>query len=121
MPVRLVILGILGALIASAASGVPAGALPGAALGSGPLLIVERAVAFFAAWLLFVVVVVQAQRGHLPTEISGRGVRYAEADAVGKRQAKMEAVAHRHEVEIAQLREAVVSLDRRHSNAKEID
>lgn len=56
------------------------GTLPGVALGSETVLIVERALALFAAWLLVLVVVAQAFRGRLPIEISGRGGRYADGD-----------------------------------------
>lgn len=55
------------------------GALPGVALGSQTLLVVERAIAFFGAWLLVLVVLAQAFNGRLPIEVSGRGVRYADA------------------------------------------
>jgi hypothetical protein len=82
MIARLVLLGLAAAAGASAVGGLPAGPLPGVALGSGPLLIVERAVAFFAAWMVCLVIVAQALRGRLPVEISGRGVRYAPASTV---------------------------------------
>lgn len=82
MIARLVVLGLVAALIASVITGLPAGRLPGVALGSGLLLFVERAVAFFAAWMICLVIVAQALRGRLPTEISGRGVRYATANTV---------------------------------------
>jgi len=36
----------------------------------------ERAIALFAGGLLAAVVVIEAWRGNLPTEISGRGVKY---------------------------------------------
>ena len=77
MVAKLVMLGLVVALIASAAPGLPVGPLPGVALGCAPLLIVERAIAFFAAWMVCLVVMAQALRGHLPTEISGRRVKYA--------------------------------------------
>lgn len=54
-------------------------ALPAVALGSHALLIAERTIAFFAIWLLVLVVAAQALKGRLPIEISGRGVRYADA------------------------------------------
>jgi hypothetical protein len=54
--------------------------LPGIALGSQALLVAERAIAFFAIWMLVLVVAVQALEGRLPIEISGRGVRYADSD-----------------------------------------
>jgi hypothetical protein len=55
-------------------------ALPGVALGSQTLLVAERTVAFFAIWLLVLVVSAEAFGGRLPIEVSGRGVRYADAD-----------------------------------------
>ena len=55
-------------------------ALPGVALGSPALLVAERTVAFFAIWLLVLVVGAQAFNGRLPVEISGRGVRYADGN-----------------------------------------
>jgi len=77
------------------------------------LLLVERTLAFFAAWLAIVVVIAQALKGHLPVEISGRGVEYAEAAAVGETQTKTEAVVRRHELEIEALRRALVELGQR--------
>ena len=59
----------------------PPGRLPGVALGSELVLAVERAMALFAAWMLVVIVVARAISGELPSEISGRGVRYADAVA----------------------------------------
>ena len=53
--------------------------LPGAALGSVLILRVEWAVALFAALLLAIVVLARAWEGRLPSEISGRGVKYADA------------------------------------------
>lgn len=41
----------------------------------------ERVVVLFGTWLVGVVIVVRALAGDLPTEISGRGVKYAEAEA----------------------------------------
>jgi len=106
-----VILGLGLALIASVITGPPDGDLPGVALGSEPLLLVERAVAFFAAWLAIVVVLVQANQGNLPIEVSGRGVRYVEASAAGQTQAHIEVAVRRHELEIEALRRALVELD----------
>lgn len=77
----LVFAGLIGS--ASLAAGWMEGpqdcSLPGVALGSPALLAVERGLAFFAAWLLVLVVSAQALNGRLPIEVSGRGVRYAEA------------------------------------------
>lgn len=57
------------------------GSLPGVALESQTILVIERALVVFAAWLLVLVVCGQALRGRLPIEISGRGVRYADAES----------------------------------------
>ena len=119
MAAKLVIVGLLVAMAASAVTGPPSGSLPGVALGSEPLLIVERTIAFFAAWLAIVVVIAQALKGHLPVEVSGRGVRYVEASTAGETQARIEAVVRRHEVEIEALRRGLVKLDKERAGAFE--
>lgn len=86
-------------------------ALPGVALGSQALLMVERAMAFFAAWLLVLIVVAQAFKGRLPTEISGRGVRYADADAAQAAAADTEAALNVVRRDVAHLRDAVFVLE----------
>jgi hypothetical protein len=68
------------ALGASLVTGVPE-QLPGVALGSPVVLHAERALAIFAASLLVLVVLVRAFQGMLPTELSGRGVKYAQREA----------------------------------------
>lgn len=112
MAAALVIIGLVGAALASVATGSPPGALPGVALGSGLLLLVERTVAFFAAWMIFVVVVAQALGGRLPTEISGRGVRYADVQAADETRSSAEEAVRRHDLEIKQLRETLMKLNR---------
>jgi hypothetical protein len=68
----------LGAAIAgSIAAGQPA-RLPAVALGSVALLDAERTTGLFAAFLLVALVIDQAWRGRLPSEISGRGVKYVD-------------------------------------------
>lgn len=109
----LVIAGLLVGALLSGLAGPPEGSLPGVALGSVALLLVERAVAFFAAWMIVLVVVAQAARGRLPIEISGRGVRYAEAQPVEDKQATVERASRRHDAEIRQLREAVMRIEKR--------
>jgi hypothetical protein len=116
---KLVILGLLGAMVFSVITGPPAGSLPGIALGSEPLLLVERTLAFFAAWLAVVVIIAQALKGHLPVEISGRGVRYVETSTAGETQARIEAVMRRHEVEIEALRRGLVKVDKQLAAASE--
>jgi hypothetical protein len=77
----MVLVGLAGSAVVNVWIEAPApDALPGVALGSQTLLVAERGVAFFAIWLLVLVVVAQAFKGRLPIEISGRGVRYADAD-----------------------------------------
>ena len=68
-----VLLGVVGSLLAALISGSSA-TLPGVALGSPALLYVEKATACFTGYLLFLVVVVRASSGELPSEL--RGVRY---------------------------------------------
>jgi hypothetical protein len=82
-------------------------ALPGVALGSQTLLVVERGVAFFAAWLLVLVVSAQALRGRLPIEVSGRGVRYADAVSAQGVAADTEAALSVLRDDVADLRKAV--------------
>jgi hypothetical protein len=78
--VRVTVFGsVLGAAVAAVLISTPA-KLPGAALGSVLVLRVEWAVALFAALLLLTVVLLRAWQGLLPSEISGRGVKYADAD-----------------------------------------
>lgn len=77
---------VIGGLSVSAAlsltAGVPdAAELPGVALGSPGLLVLERVMVAFAAWLALLTVVTEAIRGRLPVEVSGQGVRYASAEA----------------------------------------
>jgi hypothetical protein len=92
MVVGVVVLGLVGALTASVAAGVPAGSLPGVALGSEVLLLAERTVALFGAWMLITMVVIRALKDQLPVEISGRGVRYADAENVQAKAAVTEDV-----------------------------
>ena len=67
LPVAIAVLVLVG-LVASALVNVwieepAADALPGVALGSQTLLVAERGVAFFAIWLLVLVVMAQAFKG----------------------------------------------------------
>lgn len=78
---RLVVTGGLVGAAVAAATVEPPPRLPGVALGSTELLILERTVALFAGWMVLAVVVIEAWRGRLPLEISGRGVRYADVPA----------------------------------------
>jgi hypothetical protein len=76
--------GVLSGLVLCAWAGVDvdmAGrSLPGVALGSTTVLRIERVGVLFAVWLFVLVVIAQAWRGQLPSEVSGRGVKYAESE-----------------------------------------
>lgn len=89
----------------------PTGA-PGIAFGSETILVVERAVALFVAWMLALVILAESCRGQLPLEISGRGVRYADAaathtsvDAAGEALADLQAQVNRQARLTAELQE----------------
>ena len=78
---------VVGSLMVSVVAAVVIGAerpYPGVVLGSGLLLVLERAVAVWAIVLLALVIVEQAFRGRLPDEISGRGVRYVAQEQLGE-------------------------------------
>ena len=87
------------------------GALPGVALGSQTLLVVERAIAFFVAWLLVLVISVQAINGRLPIEISGRGLRYAEAERTQDSLVSTRDAIQRLDDETGQLRRRVATIE----------
>ena len=108
LPVAIAVLVLVG-LVASALVNVwieepAADALPGVALGSQTLLVAERGVAFFAIWLL---VMAQAFKGRLPIEVSGRGVRYADAESAQGAAADTEAALSVLRDDVADLRKAV--------------
>lgn len=104
--------GLVLALLASLAMGAPDKRLPGIALTSSAMLVIERALVLFVAWLLVVVVLVEAWRGHLPLEVSGRGVRYAEASTTERIARDADAAIGRLEVELAWYRQEVDDLRR---------
>ncbi len=84
--------------------------LPSIALGSHALLVAERAVAFFSIWLLGLVVVAQAIEGRLPTEISGRGIRYADGQATQARADQADVGLGDLRVEMAAVRQELAEL-----------
>ncbi|HYI81039.1 MAG TPA: hypothetical protein VEW67_09290 [Thermoleophilaceae bacterium] len=101
---------VAGGLIASMVAGVflierPAGDLPGVALGSETILVVERTLGLFAAWLFVVVVMSRASVGQLPSEISGRGVRYADRGTTQEALAEVRSTLERLDGEVEDLRE----------------
>jgi hypothetical protein len=108
MVASVVVLGFVGAVIASVAAGVPADSLPGVALGSEVLLLAERTAALFATWMLIAVVVIRALKDELPVEMSGRGVRYAEVGNVQAKAACTDDVLRGIEADMRWLRKMVV-------------
>lgn len=102
----------MGGLVASIVAGVflidaPTEDLPGVALGSAAILVVERIIALVAAWLLVLIVVDRAIAGQLPSEVSGRGVRYADADSTRAAVLDVQTALGRLDGEVADLRSEV--------------
>jgi hypothetical protein len=77
-------LGVVASVAASLQAGVPK-KLPGAALGSEVLLHAGRVTALFVAFLLIVTVLWRGSEGHLPSELSGKGVKYEEVKELHER------------------------------------
>lgn len=103
---------VAGGLVASVVGGVfliegSVGDLPGVALGSETILVVERIVGLFAAWLFVVVVMSRALVGQLPSEISGRGVRYASRDTTQHALVEARSTLERLNGEVEDLREVI--------------
>lgn len=72
---RLLVVLLVACFLISILAGHPS-QMPAVALGSSLLLYMERAIAFFAGGLLLMVILVEAWKGNLPIEISGRGLKY---------------------------------------------
>jgi hypothetical protein len=103
---------VIGGLIASIFGAVflielPGDDLPGVALGSEAILVIERIVMLFTVWLLGLLVTARALAGELPIEISGRGLRYADAAIAQEGVLDSEAAFERVDKEIAELWAAV--------------
>jgi hypothetical protein len=79
---------VLASVAAAAARAAPH-TLPKIALGSDIVLYVERAAAVFAVLFLALLVIYRAFLGELPSELSGRGVKYADVDAVEQLRAEL--------------------------------
>jgi hypothetical protein len=109
---------VLGGLIASVVVGISlmdhptADDLPGIALGSELVLAVERSAALFVAWLLALVVVDRALMGQLPSEMSGRGVKYADGARTDQAVLEVQAGIGKLDDEMAELRDEVLDLRR---------
>jgi hypothetical protein len=92
---------VVGGLVASAVLGAPSPVssptlgMPSVALGSDLVLAVQRVLFLFAAWLLVLIVIVRASQGLLPTEVSGRGIRYADTVETQLGLAEAAALIHR--------------------------
>jgi hypothetical protein len=113
-----VILGMVGALAASVATGVPP-ELPPVALSSPILLFAERAFALFSMWLVAAVVLGRALSNQLPVEVSTRGVRYAEAERAQATADRTEDLIRDMETDMRWLRRTVRQLMQRSDVAQE--
>ena len=107
---------VVAGLVVSIAAGVflierPAGDLPGIALESEAILVIERIAMLFATWLLAVVVVVRSLAGDLPVELSGRGLRYADAATAQKGVLDADEAFERVGKELDELREAITGIE----------
>ncbi len=74
------------------------------ALGSEAVLVAERTALLFAVWLAALVIALQAWRGHLPVEVSGQGVKYADAAAGQQFIDEVRTAVRRHDAEIRAVR-----------------
>lgn len=83
------------------------------ALGSRVVLIAERTALLLAVWLFLVVVGSEAWKGRLPVEVSGRGVKYADATTGQAVVDRTEVALSRHDAEIEALRREMVDLSNR--------
>lgn len=109
---------MIGGLVASIVAGVflielPGDDLPGIALGSEAILVIERIAMLFTVWLLGLVVVARALAGELPIEISGRGLRYADAATAQSGRLDSEAALGQMRDEVKNLQLAVTQLELR--------
>lgn len=108
----------MGGLVASIVGAVflialPTDDLPGVALGSEAILVVERIAMLFTVWLLGLIVIARALAGELPIEISGRGLRYADAATAQSGRVDSEAALGQIREEVKNLRLAVTQLELR--------
>ena len=106
----LVAVGLVLAAAATVRMGAPADGLPGVALGSPSMLAIERGLALFVVWLVVLVVLAEAWRGHLPLEVSGRGVRFAVASVSERIVRRADVALERLEAEMAWHRREIDNL-----------
>jgi hypothetical protein len=119
----MVLVFVVGGLVASIVAGVflieaPGDHLPGVALESESILVIERIAMLFVAWLLTLIVVARSLTGELPIEISGRGLRYADAATAQRGLLDSEGAFERMDRELEQLREAMAVIEAAHDELK---
>jgi hypothetical protein len=107
---------VVGGLAASIIAAVflielPADGLPGIALGSEAILVIQRIALLFGVWLLGLVVIARALVGELPIEISGRGLRYADRDLAQHELLESRAAMRQLRSQVAVLSEAVAAVE----------
>ena|GEM_PF-4116533 len=108
----LVLVGLVASVLLTAlAIDHPQGSLPGVALGSELILAVDRALALFAAWMVVLIVVGRAIAGELPAEISGSGIRYADAESAERAVAEIRSTLAHHEASLEALTRVIVCTD----------
>lgn len=107
---------VVGGLVASIVAAVfliehPGEDLPGIALGSEAILVIERIAMLFTVWLLGLVVIARALAGELPIEISGRGLRYADRDLAQHEMVESREAMRRLQGQVAALSDVVARLE----------
>jgi hypothetical protein len=102
---------VVSMLLTALAMDHPQDPLPGVALGSELILAVDRALALFAAWVLVLVVAGRAAAGELPIEISGSGIRYADAESAERVIADISRTLASHEARLEALALAFVEAE----------
>jgi hypothetical protein len=107
---------VVSGLVVSIVAGVflielPTDHLPGIALGSAAILVIERIATLFTLWLIGLVVIARSLAGELPVEISGRGVRYADAATAQAGLADSERAFARIDAELEELRAAMARIE----------
>jgi hypothetical protein len=104
----LVVSGLLACSVTATFSADPREPLPGVALNSPAILVVERTIALFAAWMLVLVVVARGLAGELPLEVTSRGFRYAEADKTRRTTAELQRTIEALEADLSSVRRAAL-------------
>jgi hypothetical protein len=111
-----IVLALIVAVVVTWVTGAPA-RLPNVALGSPVLFHLERVAAPVAGYLLLLVMVTQAWKGDLPSEISTQGLKYATGQGSRKSAIALEELSGenaRARIERAELRRRIEALEERH-------